>query len=70
MLKRASGILLPVSSLPGPWGIGTLGKDCLLYTSPGYRGIAIYTQQQFDDLIGCANNHGMQVAVHTIGRCV
>ncbi len=27
MLKRASGILLPVSSLPGPWGIGTLGKE-------------------------------------------
>ena len=24
--RRASGILLPVSSLPGPWGIGTLGK--------------------------------------------
>ena len=34
---------------------------------PGYRGIAIYTQQQFDDLVGCANEHGMQVAVHTIG---
>ncbi|WP_291245285.1 4-alpha-glucanotransferase [Fournierella sp.] len=27
MLKRASGILLPVSSLPGPWGIGTLGEE-------------------------------------------
>ncbi len=26
MLKRASGILLPISSLPGPWGIGTLGE--------------------------------------------
>lgn len=24
---RASGILMPVSSLPGPWGIGTLGKE-------------------------------------------
>lgn len=34
---------------------------------PGYRGIPIYTQQQFDDLIGCANRHGMQVAVHAIG---
>ena len=27
MLNRSSGILLPVSSLPGPWGIGTLGKE-------------------------------------------
>lgn len=26
MLKRSSGILLPVSSLPSPYGIGTLGK--------------------------------------------
>ena len=34
---------------------------------PGERGIAIYTQQQFDGLIGCANRHGMQVAVHAIG---
>lgn len=34
---------------------------------PGYRGIPIYTQQQFDDLIGCANRNGMQVAVHAIG---
>lgn len=34
---------------------------------PGCRGIPIYTQQQFDDLIGCANRSGMQVAVHAIG---
>ena len=26
MQARASGILLPVFSLPGPYGIGTLGK--------------------------------------------
>ena len=26
MLERASGILLPVFSLPGPYGIGTLGQ--------------------------------------------
>ena len=24
---RASGILMPVFSLPGPFGIGTLGKE-------------------------------------------
>ena len=26
MQRRSSGILLPVSALPGPYGIGTLGK--------------------------------------------
>ena len=26
MIKRSSGILMPVSSLPSPYGIGTLGK--------------------------------------------
>lgn len=25
--QRASGILMPISSLPGPWGIGTLGES-------------------------------------------
>ena len=25
-MKRSSGILMPVSSLPSPWGIGTLGR--------------------------------------------
>ncbi|MBR0343252.1 MAG: 4-alpha-glucanotransferase [Oscillospiraceae bacterium] len=27
MVKRSSGILLPISSLPSPYGIGTLGKE-------------------------------------------
>ena len=35
--ERNAGILMPVSSLPSPYGIGTFGKDaydfCLLYTS-------------------------------------
>ena len=26
-LKRGAGILMPISSLPGPYGIGTLGKE-------------------------------------------
>ncbi|MDO4316429.1 MAG: 4-alpha-glucanotransferase, partial [Oscillospiraceae bacterium] len=25
-MKRSSGILMPVSSLPSPYGIGTLGR--------------------------------------------
>ncbi len=28
---RASGILMPVSSLPGPFGIGTLGKEAFAF---------------------------------------
>ena len=26
-MQRSAGILLPVFSLPGPYGIGTLGKE-------------------------------------------
>ena len=26
-MERSSGILLPISSLPSPYGIGTLGKE-------------------------------------------
>lgn len=35
--------------------------------APGEKGLAIYTQQQFDDLIMLAHKNGMQVAVHCIG---
>ncbi len=35
--------------------------------TPGQRGLAIFTQQQFDDMIGLAHRSGMQVAVHVIG---
>ena len=28
---RASGVLLPIFSLPSPYGIGTLGKDAFLF---------------------------------------
>lgn len=26
-LERGAGILLPISSLPSPYGIGTMGRD-------------------------------------------
>ena len=26
-MKRSSGILLHITSLPGPYGVGTLGKE-------------------------------------------
>ena len=34
---------------------------------PGTRGLSVFTSDQFNDLIGTAHVHGMQVAVHCIG---
>ena len=34
---------------------------------PSTRGLSVFTQEAFDDMIGYANSVGMQVAVHTIG---
>ncbi|MBR3244108.1 MAG: 4-alpha-glucanotransferase, partial [Parasporobacterium sp.] len=30
-MKRSSGILMPISSLPGKYGIGTLGREAYLF---------------------------------------
>ncbi len=35
--------------------------------APSTRGLSVFTQQEFDDLIGLAHKNGMQVAVHCIG---
>ena len=35
--------------------------------APDQRGLAIYTQQQFDDMVFLAHSTGMQVAIHAIG---
>lgn len=35
--------------------------------SPDTKGIPVFSQQEFDEMIGYANAHGMQVAVHAIG---
>lgn len=35
--------------------------------APGQRGLAIFTQQQFDDMVSLAHSRGMQVAIHAIG---
>lgn len=35
--------------------------------APDTRGLSVFTQEEFDTLIGYANEAGMQVAVHTIG---
>lgn len=34
---------------------------------PTTKGLPVFTQQEFDEMIGYANEHGMQVAVHAIG---
>ena len=35
--------------------------------APQTRGLSVFTQEQFDSLIGCAHENGMQIAVHCIG---
>ena len=53
-------------------GDGSLGARTAFLSrdyadAPGKRGIAIFTQEQLDELIGLAHREGMQVAVHAIG---
>lgn len=35
--------------------------------APDTRGLLIFSQEELDGMIACANEHGMQAAVHTIG---
>jgi predicted amidohydrolase YtcJ len=53
-------------------GDGALGARTAYLTrpyadDPSTCGIPVFTQEVFDELIGYANDHDMQVAVHTIG---
>ncbi len=53
-------------------GDGSLGARTALLSKPyaddpSKMGLGIFTQEQFDQLIGYANRMGMQVAVHCIG---
>ena len=53
-------------------GDGALGARTAFLTKPyaddpTTRGISVFTQQEFDDLISCANGAGMQCAIHCIG---
>lgn len=43
-LPRGAGILLPVSSLPSPYGIGTLGKDAYAFVDWLVRAGQMYWQ--------------------------
>ena len=35
--------------------------------APETRGLSVFSQEMFDELIGYANHHGMQAAIHCIG---
>ena len=53
-------------------GDGSLGARTAFLSEdyadlPGERGLSIFTQEEFDALIGTAHEAGMQVAVHVIG---
>lgn len=53
-------------------GDGSLGARTAFLSgeyadAPGEKGLAIFTQEQFDELIGIAHKAGMQVAIHAIG---
>lgn len=53
-------------------GDGALGARTAYLTQPyaddsSTRGLSVFTQEAFDEMIGFANANGMQVAVHTIG---
>lgn len=53
-------------------GDGSLGARTAFLSgcyadAPGERGIAIFTQNQLDEMISLAHRNGMQVAVHAIG---
>ncbi len=53
-------------------GDGSLGARTAFLSrpyadDPSTCGFALFTQEQFDEMIACANAHGMQVAVHSIG---
>lgn len=53
-------------------GDGSLGARTALLSAPysdapGERGLGIYTQAQFDDMILCGAAHGFSAAVHAIG---
>ncbi len=53
-------------------GDGSLGARTAYLSAdyadaPGERGLAIFTQAQFDEMISLANRYGMDAAIHAIG---
>ncbi len=53
-------------------GDGSLGARTAFLSgeyadAPGEKGLAIFTQEQFNEMISLANRHGMDAAIHAIG---
>lgn len=53
-------------------GDGSLGSRTAFLSQPynddkSTRGIAIFTQEQFDEMVMLAHEHNMQIAIHAIG---
>ena len=53
-------------------GDGSLGARTAFMSKeyadmPGEKGLAIFTQEQFDEIISLAHENGMQIAIHAIG---
>lgn len=51
----------------GALGARTAFLSCPYADDPSTCGIPVFTQETMDEMIGYANAHGMQAAVHTIG---
>jgi len=51
----------------GALGARTAYLSCPYADDPTTRGISVFTQQEFDELIRCAHTAGMQCAIHCIG---
>ncbi|MGN1368845.1 MAG: amidohydrolase [Aristaeellaceae bacterium] len=51
----------------GSLGARTAYLSAAYADAPEEKGIAIFTQQQFNDMISLANEHGMSAAIHVIG---
>lgn len=47
MKKRCSGILMPVSSLPGGYGIGSMGQAARDFVD--FLAVILYEEQKRDD---------------------
>lgn len=51
----------------GALGARTAYLSQLYEDDPSTKGLSVFTPEEFDALIGCANANGMQTAVHCIG---
>ena len=78
LLAPMDGRIIPLDQVPDEvfsmkmLGDGALGARTAYLSrpyadDPTTRGICVFTQEVFDEMIGYANQNSMQVAVHCIG---